>query len=455
MTNIKRPLYQRLYFQVLLGIAFGVTLGHFYPDIGQTMKPLGDAFIRLIRMMVAPIIFCTITVGIAKMGDMREVGRVGAKSLLYFEVVSTLALVIGLITVNLLEPGTGVNADPNALDTKSISNYTTLASHPLTTVEFLMNIIPETVVDAFTSKGSTLQVLLFSVFFGISLSQFGDKGRALIKLLDQTSHSLFGVIGIIMKFAPFGAFGAMSFSIGKFGLSSLLPLGKLMIGVYATCIFFILFVLGPILRTAGFSIWKFIKYIKEEILIVMGTNSSEVVLPRMITKLENMGCAKPVVGLVIPTGYSFNLDGTSIYLTMAAVFLAQAMNIELSIYQQITLLGVMMLTSKGAAAVPGGGFVTLASTLAATKDIPIEGLALLLGVDIFMSEIRSVTNLIGNGVATIMVSKWEHALDYQKAHRVLDGETVLDADDPEEVSNEEMEDDDADRNKEIIEVIEN
>jgi len=454
MTNVKRPIYQRLYFQVLLGITLGVTLGHFYPDVAQSMKPLGDAFIRLIRMMVAPIIFCTITVGIAKMGDMREVGRVGAKSLLYFEVVSTLALAIGLITVNLLQPGAGVNADPNALDTKSIANYTSLASHPLTTIDFLMNIIPETVVDAF-AKGNTLQVLLFSVFFGIALSQFGDKGKSLIKLLDQTSHALFGVIGLIMKFAPLGAFGAMSFSIGKFGLNSLLPLGKLMIGVYATCIFFVLFVLGPILRTAGFSIWKFIKYIKEEILIVMGTNSSEVVLPRMITKLENMGCAKPVVGLVIPTGYSFNLDGTSIYLTMAAIFLAQAMNIDLSIYQQLTLLGVMMLTSKGAAAVPGGGFVTLASTLAATKDIPIEGLALLLGVDIFMSEIRSVTNLIGNGVATIMVSKWEHALDYQKAHRVLDGETVLDADEPEEVADEEMDEDDTDRQKEAGEVLEN
>lgn len=457
MTQAKRPIYQRLYFQVLLGISIGVFLGHVYPDVGQAMKPLGDAFIRLIRMMVTPIIFCTITVGIAKMGDMREVGRVGAKALLYFEIVSTLALLIGLVVVNLLEPGVGVNADPNALDTKAIANYTTLASRPLTTIEFLINIIPETVIDAFTSKGSTLQVLLFSVFFGISLSQFGDKGKFLIKLVDQTSHALFGVIGLVMKFAPIGAFGAMSFSIGKFGLASLLPLGKLMIGVYGTCIFFILLILGPILRTAGFSIWKFIRYIKEEIFIVMGTNSSEVVLPRMISKLENLGCAKPVVGLVIPTGYSFNLDGTSIYLTMSAVFLAQAMNIELSLYQQLTLLGVMMLTSKGAAAVPGGGFVTLASTLAATKDIPIEGLALLLGVDIFMSEIRSVTNLIGNGIATIMVSKWEHALDIKKAHRVLDGETELEADEPEEVYNEEMDEEEekTERLKEISEIIDN
>lgn len=454
MTKPKPPLYRRLYFQVLVGIAVGVLLGHFYPALAQDMKPLGDAFIRLIRMMVAPIVFCTITVGIAKMGDMREVGRVGIKALLYFEVISTLALIIGLVMINLLEPGVGVNANPNALDTKAIAHYTTMAPRPLTTIEFLMNIIPETVVDAF-AKGNILQVLLFSVLFGIALSQFGDKGRTLIKSLDQLSHTLFGVIGIIMKFAPLGAFGAMSFSIGKFGLNSLFPLGKLMISVYATCFIFIVFILGPVLKTTGFSLWKFIRYIKEEIFIVMGTNSSEVVLPRMISKLENMGCAKPVVGLVIPTGYSFNLDGTSIYLTMAAVFLAQAMNIDLSIYQQITLLGVMMLTSKGAAAVPGGGFVTLASTLAVTKDIPIEGLALLLGVDIFMSEIRSVTNLIGNGIATIVVSKWEHALDYQKAHRVLDGETIQDAEEPEEVANEELDEGAIERDKEVSEVLDN
>lgn len=436
---MKKPIYQRLYFQVLLGIAFGVFLGHFFPDIGVSVKPLGDAFIRLIKMMVAPIIFCTIVVGIAKMGDMKEVGRVGLKSLIYFEVVSTIALVIGLLVANIYKPGAGMNVDPATLDTGSLSSYTTTA-RALTTTEFLLNIIPHTVVDAF-AKGEILQVLLFSVLFGVALSQFGDKGKSLIKLLDQCSHVLFGVIGIVMKVAPFGAFGAMAFSIGQYGVASLGPLAHLMFAVLLTCTLFIFLILGPIMRTIGFSLWKFLKYIKEEIFIVLGTSSSETALPRMITKLENMGCAKPVVGLVIPTGYSFNLDGTSIYLTIAAIFIAQATNTEMSLYQQISLLGVLMLTSKGAAAVPGGGFVTLASTLSSTDALPLAGLALLLGVDIFMSEIRSVTNLVGNGVATLVISKWEKALDMKKAHKVLDGETELQADEPEEVSDEEMEDD--------------
>jgi aerobic C4-dicarboxylate transport protein len=413
------------------------------------MKPMGDAFIRLIKMMVAPIIFCTIVVGIAKMGDMREVGRVGFKSLIYFEVVSTIALIIGLIVVNLYQPGAGVNADPSTLDPTAISNYTT-AAKSLNTVEFLLSIIPHTVVSAF-AQGEILQVLLFSVLFGISLSQFGSKGRLLIKLLEQGSHALFGVIGIIIKFAPLGACGAMAFSIGKYGFGTLLPLGKLMIGVCITCLIFIFIVLGSILRAAGFSIWKFLVYIKEEIFIVLGTSSSETALPRMISKLENMGCAKPVVGLVIPAGYSFNLDGTSIYLTMAAIFIAQATNTDLSLYQQLSLLGVLMLTSKGAAAVPGGGFVTLASTLSSVDSLPVAGLTLLIGVDLFMSEIRSVTNLIGNGVATIVISKWEKALDTKKAYQILEQETELEADNPEEVSDQNLEAEyEAERNLDIM-----
>ena len=437
---MKKPLYQRLYFQVLAGIVIGVLVGHFFPELGISLKPLGDAFIRLIKMMVAPIIFTTIVVGIAKMGDMREVGRVGLKSLLYFEVVSTFALLIGLVVVNVFQPGAGLNANPSSLDAGSLSSYTTTAQ-ALSTTDFLLNIIPQTVVKAF-SDGEILQVLLFSVLLGISLSQFGDKGKLLIKILDQGSHALFGVIGLVMRFAPLGACGAMAFSIGKYGFGTLYPLAKLMFGVVATCLLFIFFVLGPILKaTTGLKMWKFLKYIKEEIFIVLGTSSSETALPRMITKLENLGCAKPVVGLVIPTGYSFNLDGTSIYLTMAAVFIAQATNTELSLYQQLSLMGVLMLTSKGAAAVPGGGFVTLASTLSTVDTLPVSGLALLVGVDLFMSEIRSVTNLVGNGVATIVISRWERALDFAKANRVLDGETVEDADNPEEVSDDEMDDD--------------
>jgi len=436
---MKRPIYKRLYFQVLCGIALGVILGHFCPEKATTLKPLGDAFIRLIRMMVAPIIFCTIAVGIAKMGDMKEVGRVGLKSLLYFEIVSSVALFIGLIVANLYKPGAGMNADLSTLDTGALSTYTT-AAQSLSTLEFIMNIIPTTVAEAF-AKGEILQVLLFSILFGVALSQFGDKGKFLIKLLDQTSHVLFGTIGIIMKIAPFGAFGAMAFSIGQYGFNSLLPLGKLMIGVLFTCILFVTCILGPIMKLSGFNLWKFLKYIKEEIFIVLGTSSSETALPRMISKLENMGCAKPIVGLVIPTGYSFNLDGTYIYLTMAAIFISQATNTPLSPYEQLSLFGVLMLTSKGAAAVPGGGFVALASTLSSIETLPLAGLALLLGVDIFMSEIRSVTNLIGNGVATIFISRWERALDVQKATRTLDGETEMQADEPEELSNEEMEDD--------------
>ncbi len=435
---MKRPIYQRLYFQVLMGIAVGVFLGHFFPETAIELKPMGDAFIRMIKMMVAPIIFCTIVVGIAKMGDMKEVGRVGLKALLYFELVSTVALALGLLVANILQPGSGMNADPSTLSTNDISAYAT-AGKSLSTVDFLVNTIPTTVVSAF-AQGDILQVLFFSVLFGISLSQFGNKGKLLVRLLDQGSHALFGVIGIVMKLAPFGACGAMAFSIGKYGCATLIPLGKLMFAVLFTSIIFVFFVLGPILRLAGFSIWKYIQYIKEEIFIVLGTSSSEAALPRMILKLENMGCAKPVVGLVIPTGYSFNLDGTCIYLTMAALFIAQATNIDLTLSQQLSMAAVFMLTSKGAAAVAGGGFVTLASTLSIIDTLPITGLALLVGVDLFMSGIRGVTNLIGNGVATIVVSRWEKAIDTKVAYRVLDVETIEEADFPEEVSDSKMED---------------
>jgi aerobic C4-dicarboxylate transport protein len=385
------------------------------------MKPLGDVFIKLIKMMIAPIIFLTVVVGIAKMGDLKEVGRVGLKALVYFELVSTLALVIGLVVVNLVRPGVGINADVSTLDTRAIAGYTAGAKS-LSSVDLLQHIVPDSVVGAFAS-GEILQVLLFSVLFGLALAQFGDKGKPLVDLLDQLSHALFHVIGIIMRVAPIGAFGAMAFTIGAYGVGTLVSLGKLMACVYASCLLFVFVVLGAIARLTGFSLWQFLRYIKEEILIVLGTSSSEAALPRMITKLEHLGCAKPVVGLVIPAGYSFNLDGTSIYLTMAAIFVAQATNVPLSLGQQLSMLAVLLLTSKGAAAVTGGGFITLAATLATTGTVPVAGLALLLGIDRFMSEARAITNLIGNGVATLVVARWEGALDRKRMRTVLSAGT--------------------------------
>ena len=432
-----KPLYKRLYVQVLFAILVGVLLGFFAPETGAAMKPLGDGFIKLIKMMIAPIIFATVVVGIAKMGDMKEVGRVGIKALIYFEVVTTLALVIGLVVVNLAQPGAGMNIDPTTLDTKDIAKYAVAAKSQSTT-DFLLNVIPNTFIDAF-AKGEILQVLLLAILFGVALARLGDKAKPLVKIIDEFSHGLFGIIGMIMHLAPIGAFGAMAFTIGKYGIGSLKQLGFLMACVYLTCFLFVFVVLGTIAKFSGFSLWKFIKYIKEEILIVLGTSSSESALPRMMAKLENLGCKKPVVGLVIPTGYSFNLDGTSIYLTMAAIFLSQAMNVPLTLGEQLGILGVLLLTSKGAAAVTGGGFITLAATLATLGGkLPVEGLALLLGIDRFMSEARAITNLIGNGVATVVVSKWENALDKDRMNRVLDGETELDADEPEEVLDESM-----------------
>ena len=432
-----KPLYARLYLQVLTAIVLGALLGHFSPGVGVSLRPLGEGFIKLIKMMIAPIVFATVTVGIAKMGHMSQVGRVGVKALLYFEVVSSVALLIGLVVVNVIKPGAGVNASAASLDPHEVEAFTGSAKS-LGTVDFVMNIIPSSVVDAF-AKGEILQVLLFSVLFGLALLQFGEKGEQLVKLIDQLSHALFGVIGILMKLAPIGAFGAMAFTIGKYGLGTISSLGKLMGSVYLTSFLFVFLVLGGIARLAGFNIWKLIVYLKEEILIVLGTSSSESALPRMMSKLENLGCARPVVGLVIPTGYSFNLDGTSIYLTMAAIFVAQATNTPLTLGQQFSILGVLLLTSKGAAAVTGGGFITLAATLSTTHTIPVAGLALLLGIDRFMSEARAITNLIGNGVATVVIAKWEGGLDEERMRRVLDGETDFEADTPERVVDDQTE----------------
>jgi len=424
-----KKFYQVLYFQVLAAIVVGVLLGYYYPDFGSSMKPLGEGFIKLIKMIIAPIIFCTVVTGIAGMEDMKKVGRVGAKALLYFEVVSSIALVIGLAVVTLIQPGAGFNADVTRLDTKALASYTTGAKS-LSTTDFFMNIIPTSVVDAF-AKGDILQVLFFSLLFGFALSAIGEKGKPVFKFIDDVSQVMFGIVGIIMKAAPIGAFGAMAFTIGKFGLGSLAKLGMLMGSFYLTCLIFIIIVLGSISKLCGFNIFKFIYYIKEELLIVLGTSSSESVLPRMMIKMEKLGCTKSVVGLVIPTGYSFNLDGTSIYLTMAALFVAQATNTPLTMTQTITILAILMLTSKGAAAVTGGGFITLAATFAAVPTIPLAGLALILGIDRFMSEARALTNLIGNGVATVVVSRWEKELDVRKLQRVLDNESEFVAEMPE------------------------
>jgi aerobic C4-dicarboxylate transport protein len=406
-----------------------VLLGHFYPQTGELMKPLGDGFIKLIKMIIAPIIFCTVVVGIAGMEDMKKVGKTGGLALLYFEIVSSIALIVGLVIINIVQPGAGMNIDPASLDTKQVAQYTGPGKMQ-GTVDFLLAIIPNTVIDAF-AKGEILQVLLFSVMFGFALHKFGGRGTLVFDMIEKTSHVLFSIVGIIMKVAPIGAFGAMAFTIGKYGLGSLLSLGKLMGAFYATCLIFIFVVLGLIARFHGFSIWKFIKYIKEELLVVLGTSSSESVLPRMMEKMENLGARKSTVGLVIPTGYSFNLDGTSIYLTMAAVFIAQATNTPLSLTQELTLLGVLLLTSKGAAGITGSGFIVLAATLSAVGTVPVAGLALILGIDRFMSEARALTNLIGNGVATLVVAKWTGDLDVERMKAHLDNPGLEETDEPE------------------------
>jgi aerobic C4-dicarboxylate transport protein len=426
-----RPFFKSLYFQVLTAIALGVLLGHFYPQLGEQMKPLGDGFIKLIKMIIAPIIFCTVVHGIASMQDMKKVGRVGLKALVYFEALTTVALIVGLIVVTILQPGAGMNVDASTIDTKSIQGFVA-KSKEQSTVQFLLDVIPSTVVGAF-AQGEILQVLFFAILFAFGLQMLGERGKMVLGVIDQAGHALFAVVGIIMKAAPIGAFGAMAFTIGKYGVATLYSLAQLMISFYLTCIIFVVLVLGAVARLAGFNIFKFIRYIKEELLIVLGTSSSESVLPRMIAKMENLGCEKSVVGLVIPTGYSFNLDGTCIYLTMAAIFLAQATNTDLSLAQQLGIIGILLLTSKGAAGVTGSGFIVLAATLSSVGTIPVASIALILGVDRFMSEARALTNLVGNGVATVVVSRWEDALDVKRMHAHLNRETDAEADTPEQV----------------------
>ena len=403
-------LLRNLTFQVLVAVSLGILLGVIAPDTAKSLKPLGDTFINLVKMVITPIIFLTIVHGIASMADLRKLGRVGGKALLYFELVSTLALAIGLVIVNVTKPGAGL--DISTMQLADVSKYTAAGAQQ-STLEFMLHIVPSNIVAAFAS-GELLPVVFFSVLFGIALTAVGDAGRDIADLLVRFQAVFFKIVSMVMVLAPVGAFGAMAYTVGAFGLKTLVPLARLMLDVYLTMAVFVFVVLGLICRAYGFRIWKFMRFIKEEILLVLGTSSSEAALPRMLIKLEQYGCAKPVVGLVIPTGYSFNLDGTSIYLSMATIFIAQVYKVDLSITQQLTLLGILMLTSKGAAGVTGSGFIVLASTLAATRTVPVEGVALLLGVDRFMSEARAITNLIGNGVATLVVSRSENAFDDAK-----------------------------------------
>ncbi|WP_201987576.1 dicarboxylate/amino acid:cation symporter [Hymenobacter rubidus] len=427
-----KKLSSNLTVQVLAAIALGVLVGTFFPSFGAALKPVGDTFIGLIKMLIAPIIFLTVVLGIGGMGDLKKVGRVGGKALLYFEIVTTLALAIGITAANLTHPGVGIDArasvaTQSAAQAAEASKYTAAAATNggMNWVDFFTHIVPHSVVGAF-AEGDVLQVLLFAVLFGLAVSRIpAEYGQPLMRTFERLSHAMFGVLALVMKLAPIGAFGGMAFTIGKYGLATLLPLAQLMLVVYLTMFVFVFGVLNGIMRFYGLSLWRFLGFIKEEILLVLGTSSSESALPRMIDKLERYGCSRSVAGLVIPTGYSFNLDGTSIYLSIAAIFLAQAFNIDLSLTQQLSLIGILMLTSKGAAGVTGSGFIVLASTLAATKVIPVEGVALLLGVDRFMSEARAITNVIGNGVATLVIAKSEGEFDEAQHQRALQGLDVL------------------------------
>jgi aerobic C4-dicarboxylate transport protein len=418
-----RRIAHSLYLQVLIAVFVGALIGYFRPTLGESLRPLGEGFIRLVKMLIAPIVFTTVVTGIAKMGDLRKVGRVGLKAIVYFEVLTTVALAIGLFVGKVVRPGGGMNVNPAALDTKAIAAYTG-GAHQLNAGEFVMNIIPKDVADAF-AKGDILQVLFFAVLFGVALAGMREHGQGLLHFFDMLQHALFRVVAIVMRVAPLGAFGAMAFTVGKYGIGTLLSLGKLIACFYATAILFVLLVLGGVMRWTGLGVLRFIRYIREEIFIVLGTSSSESALPLMMNKMEKLGCSKPVVGLVVPMGYSFNLDGTSIYLTLATLFIAQATNTPVSLGQELEILGVLLLTSKGAAAVTGGGFITLAATLSAVGNIPVSGLTLLLGIDRFMSEARAITNLIGNGVASVAVSKWEGELDVEKARAVLANVTAV------------------------------
>lgn len=421
---ISRRLFKSLYFQVLVAIVIGILLGIFFPALGSKMKPFGDGFIKLIKMMIAPIIFCTVVLGIAGMEDMKKVGKTGGFALLYFEIMSTVALVIGLLIINIVRPGAGMNIDPSTLDTTAVAAYAEPGKLQSTT-DFLLNVIPASVVDAF-ARGEILQVLFFSVLFGFALHKFGGKTSLVFNIIEKTSHVLFQIVAIIMKVAPIGAFGAMAFTIGTYGLGSLANLAKLMATFYITCLIFIFVVLGIVAWLHSFNIFKFVRYIREELLIVLGTSSSEAALPSLMERLESLTAGKSTVGLVIPTGYSFNLDGTAIYLTMAAVFIAQATNTNLDITHQITLLAVLLLTSKGAAGVTGSGFIVLAATLSAVGTVPVAGLALILGIDRFMSEARALTNIIGNGVATLVVAKWTGDLNIAQMRSRLEDPGIPD-----------------------------
>ena len=417
MTKTRRPWYTVLYIQVLIAIAIGVLIGHFWPNFGKGLKPLGDGFISLIKMMIAPVIFCTVVHGIGSMRDLKKIGRVGVKTLFYFEAVSTVALALGLIVGELLQPGKGFNIDVASLDPKAVANYVTKAKEE-GIVAHLLAIIPDTFMGAF-AKGDLLQVLLISILSGFAISQLGQLGEKINDVIDAMAKIFFSIIRIIVRAAPVGAFGAMAFTVGAYGVASLVNLIELIAVFYLTSLLFVLFVLGGIARLAGFSILRFIAYIKDELLIVLGTSSSETVLPHMIQKMEHLGASKSVVGLVIPTGYSFNLDGTNIYMTLATLFLAQATNTPLTFGQLLGILAIAMITSKGASGVTGAGFVTLAATLAIVPDIPIQSLAILVGVDKFMSECRALTNLVGNGVATVVISRWEGELDADKLHQTM------------------------------------
>ena len=418
-----------LYFQILCAVVLGIVVGHFWAQQAIALKPLGDAFIKLIKMMIAPVVFCTIVTGIAGMSDKRSLGRLLSKTMLLFFGLTVISLVIGLVAMYVFQPGVGMNIDPTQLSTKGLAQYTESAAK-LGVVEFFMHIIPETFVGAF-SKGEVLPVLFIAVLSGFALSSLGERGKPVLDVLEAASQMVFKIFAYLMRFAPVGAFGALAFTVGQYGITSLGSLAKLIMTLYIACGFFVFVVLGSICRSNGFSLWKLLRYFREEFLVVLGTSSTEPVMPRMLEKLEALGCKKGVVGLVLPTGYSFNLDGTSIYLTMAAVFIAQATNTPMSLTQQITLLLVLLLTSKGAAGVTGSGFIVLAATLSAVGHVPVAGLALILGIDRFMSEARALTNLIGNGVATVVVARWTGDLDTERMRSQLNNETALEADDPE------------------------
>ena len=420
----KKPFYTGLSFQVLFGVVMAIVLGYVSPHTAVAMKPLGDAFIRLITMIITLVIFCTLVTGIAGMEDMKKVGRVGGKALLYFEVVSTLALLIGLVVGNLVHPGSGFNVNPATLDSKAVAEYAGQAKAQSVT-DFLIHIIPTTVFDAF-AKGDILQVLLVSLLFGFALSLAGSRGKPLVDFLDTLTRIVFGVVALLMRFAPLGAFGAMAFTIGKYGLASLGPLAKLMATLYITALFFVVVVLGGIARVAGFGILRFLWFLREELLVVLATSSSEPVMPSLMAKLEKLGCSQTLVGLVVPTGYTFNADGTSLYMTLAALFVAQATNTHLTLFQQFTVLGVALLTSKGASGVQGAAFIALVATMGVIPAIPVAGMALILGIDRFLSMCRAIVNMIGNAVATLVIARWENELDESALRHHLAGELAAD-----------------------------